>query len=116
MRTDAKTAAKTGKAIQTETHETDLHELGLLEVPFVDQNGEDLGSFHLEDTQTVSEIIREVVAESGLPSRDPKGQEKRYEGFQGGRKLAPTSTAREAGLATGEAVEVYPSVMTGGLA
>ena len=94
---------------------TESHEVGLLEVPFVDQNGEDLGSFHLDDTQTVSEIVREVVAESGLPSRDPKGLEKRYEGFQAGRKLAPTSTAREAGLVTGEAIEVYPSVMTGGL-
>ena len=111
MKTDAKTAS----AFQTEPHETEPHEVALLEVPFVDQNGEDLGSYHLEDTQTVSEIIREVVAESGLPSRDPNGQEKRYEGFQGGRKLAPTSTAREAGLQTGEAIEVYPSVMTGGL-
>ncbi len=109
--TDAKTDANTAGTLQTETHG-----IGLLEVPFVDQNGEDLGSFHLEDTQIVSEIIQEVVAESGLPSRGPNGEEKRYEGFQGGRKLAPTSTAREAGLATGEAIEVYPSVMTGGLA
>ena len=108
MKTDAKTEgvfeAESGKAA-----------VGLLELSFVDQNGEDLGSYHVEDTQTVSEIIRDVVAESGLPSRNLNEKAKRYEGFQGGRKLAPTNTVREAMLETDEAIEVYPSVMTGGL-
>ena len=39
----------------------------VLEIPFADQNGEDLGSFYVDPDQKVSEMIQEIVQESGLP-------------------------------------------------
>ena len=59
----------------------------VVEIPFVDQNGEDLGSFQVDRDQTVGQMIHEIVEESGLPTDNPDGSPKRYEGYQIGEKL-----------------------------
>lgn len=85
----------------------------VLELPFADHNGEDLGSYSVDAEETVGQMVQEIVEESGLPLRNPDGSPRRYEAFQGGRKLAPASRVREAELRPGVAIEVYPSVVTG---
>jgi hypothetical protein len=85
----------------------------LVEIPFVDQNGEDLGSFHVDRNQTVGEMIHEIVEESGLPTKNPDGSPKRYEGYQKGQKLPPTRSVNESDLESESPIEVYPSVVTG---
>ena len=85
----------------------------LVEIPFVDQNGEDLGSFQVDREQNVGEMIREIVEESGLPTDNPDGSPRRYEGYQNGRKLPPTRSVNESDLESETPVEIYPSVVTG---
>ncbi len=85
----------------------------VLDIPFVDQNGDDLGNFHVDPVLTVAEMIQEVVEESGLPLHNHDGSPRKYEGFHGGRKLAPSAPVRDQVVDPKSTVEVVPSVTTG---
>ena len=85
----------------------------VLEVSFNDQNGDDLGSLFFEPDQTVQEMIEDIVRESQLPTLTPDGARRSYEAYSGGAKLAPSDTVGQAGITTEEAVEIYPTVVTG---
>lgn len=90
------------------------NDTAVLEVSFNDQNGEDLGSLYFERHQTVKDLIEDIVHESQLPTHTPDGAERTYEAYFGGAKLAPSDTVDQAGITTEQAVEIYPSVVTGG--
>ena len=79
----------------------------VVEIAVKDGNGEDLGRYMVESGETVGTLIEEIVEDSGLPSK------RKYEAYHRGRKLAPSSSVREAGIRPGDSVEVFPSVTTG---
>jgi len=97
-----------------EKYETD--ENPLVEVPFADQNGEDLGTFWVDREQKIGELVREIVEESGLPTKNPNGSSRRYEAYRKGQKLPASTTLREVDISGDESIEIYPSVVTGNVA
>jgi hypothetical protein len=88
----------------------------LVEVPFTDQNGEDLGTFWVDPEQKIGELVREIVEESGLPTKNPNGSPRRYEAYRKDRKLPASTPLREVDISGDESIEIYPSVVTGSVA
>jgi hypothetical protein len=85
----------------------------LVEIPLTDHTGDDLGTFWLDPSQTVSELVELAVTETELPRTNPNGTPRRYEAYRNGVKLPASSILRDLDVNPQVPIEIQRSVMTG---